>query len=394
MKRKILDFIEKIARLTIRSVHRLTSILPLQNKIIFNSIPDFGDSTVEVFNYIIEMEEFKECKIIWYCENFEKYKNRQRPNVRIRKRIPNPFLRLKNIFTESTAKACVYSHNIYGNIYNGKQMRLVIDHGSYGIKKGLGMKKSIDYSTHRVKTRGKETEKVRVLGLPRNDRLFDNPAETRAKLKLEHDGKIIIWMPTFKRYKSRSIFQQERNDYATEKNADISLQHDGDFYNKLHDTLHETNTLLIIKYHPSQNMRYVINKETPNIKILTDAQIIDEGVALYSLIGATDALISDFSSVVYDYLLIDRPIGFDITDLDDYISGGTVAVEDPLAHMPGYKISNVDSFCGFIKNVAAGEDGFEAERKAMLKKVHINKDNQSAKRVAGLILNHMGGSNG
>jgi len=389
MKKKIYNAMVRFARFLILVAQRMASKLPLKNKIVFNSIPDFGDSTAEVFKHILTMDEFKKTKIIWYCTHAKKYGKYPHANVSIRQCIPNPFFRLKNLYTESTAKVCVYSHSVYGNVYNKKQMRLVIDHGSYGIKKGLGMKKSIDYSTHRVKTRGKETEKVRPLGLPRNDRLFDDPTKTKELLGYSHTGKIIIWMPTFKRFQSRSLFQMERNDFAADKKTDISLQQDERFYPCLEAMLKKTNTLLIIKYHPNQDMRYIINKETANIKILSDAQLLEAGIPLYSLIGATDGLITDFSSVAYDYLLINRPVGFDITDLEDYIAGGTVAVDDPLSHMPGYKIKDVDSFCGFIESVSTGEDDFEKERRKMLKTVHIHKDNQSSKRVAELILSHL-----
>jgi CDP-glycerol glycerophosphotransferase (TagB/SpsB family) len=192
-------------------------------------------------------------------------------------------------------------------------------------------------------------------------------------------------MPTFKHYKFKGKFHLKRNDFQIEKAYDLSLQEDGCFYEKVNKTLNTHNILLIIKYHSSQDMRYVLTKETTNIKIISDGFLSDSGVSLYSLLGAADALITDFSSVCYDYMLIDKPIGFDVTDLELYVKGGSSWVEDPLIYMPGEKIYSVDDFCKFIASVADGDDGFVSSRKELTDKIHVYQDNQSAKRVVDLI---------
>jgi len=389
----VYHFIVNLARKFIRLIHRVASKLPLKNVVLFSSIPDFSESSVEVFNLMHKMDEFKDYKFIWFCDNpKQKIKS---PNVIIKKRIGNPLSRLfANLYRESRARFSIYTHELYGNIYNDKQVRVFIEHGSYGIKTGAGHGKHgkvqhFDYSTYKIRTRGKEAGKVRTCGLPRNDRLFDDPAIARSKLGIESYSKVIIWMPTFKHYKNKGLFHMKRNDYQVEKAADITLQEDGSFYEEVDKTLNAHNTLMIIKYHPRQDMKYVISKDTPNIKIISDEELLGAGIPLYTLVGATDALITDFSSVAYDYLLINRPIGFDITDLELYIKGGTVAVKDPLDHMPGEKINDVQSFCDFIAHVAVGEDQYEAERKKWLDKVHVHQDGQSAKRVVDLLLKHI-----
>jgi len=340
-----------------------------------------------------EMDEFKGYKFVWFCDDPKKQLGR--PNVIIKKRTGNPLFRtFINLYRESRARFSIYTHELYGNIHNDKQVRVFIEHGSYGIKTGAGHGKhgkvhQFDYSTYKIRTRGKEAGKIRICGLPRNDRLFDDMAIARSKLGIESYSKVIIWMPTFKHYQNKGLFHIKRNDYQVEKAADITLQEDSTFYEEVEKTLSATNTLMIIKYHPRQDMKYVISKDTPNIKIISDKELLDAGIPLYTLVGATDALITDFSSVAYDYLLINRPIGFDVTDLELYIQGGTVAVDNPLDHMPGEKINDVQSFCGFITKVANNEDHYEADRKIWLDKVHVHQDNLSAKRVVDLLLTHI-----
>jgi hypothetical protein len=357
---------------------------------LLRSIPDLSESTMEVFKLMAEMDEFAEYKLIWFCDNPPKKGKPFGSNVIVKKHIDNPLFRIRNLYCESTAKIGISTHDMYGNIYNNKQMRIFIEHGSFGIKRATGRVTYADYNTHHIHAMGVNTGKIHICGLPRNDRLFDDPHITKQKLEIQTYNKVIIWMPTFKHYKERGLFRLQRNDYQVEKEYDITLQEDEAFFDEISNTLNTHNMLLYIKYHPSQNMNYVITKETHNVRIVSDAALLQADIPLYSFLGATDALISDFSSVVYDYLLINRPIGFDITDLELYIQGGTVAVDDPLSYMPGEKISDTQSFCDFLTKVALGENQFEPERKKMLDMVHVYQDNQSAKRVVDLILSHMG----
>jgi len=395
---KLYTFIVNIIRAGIRLIHKASSKLPLKNVVLFSSIPDFSESSVEVYNQMTTMDEFKGYKFIWFVDNPEA--QAERPNTTFKKRIGNPLSRtFANLYRESRARFSIFTHELYGNIYNSQQVRVFIEHGSYGIKTGAGhgnhgKKKGktinyFDYATYRVRTRGAETKNFRVCGLPRNDRLFDDPSIARGKLGIEAYDKVLIWMPTFKHYQNSSVFSVKRNDYAVEKAADITLQEDSTFYDEVSKTLNAHNALMIIKYHPRQDMKYVISKNTANIKIISDEELLAAGIPLYTLLGATDGLITDFSSVAYDYLLINRPIGFDITDLELYIQGGTVAVKDPLDHMPGEKINDVQTFCDFITKVADGEDHFEAERKRWLDIVHVHQDGNSAKRIVDMLLTHI-----
>jgi len=383
-------FVIKALLKIIERCQKAFSGLALKKVILFRSIPDFSESTVEIFKEMLNRDELREYKLIWFCDNPKIQHKLIKSNVVIKKHIDNPFFRLRHLFCESTAIATVSSHDLYGNIFNKKQMRVAVEHGSFGIKRAVGRVLYSDNSTHRIFAMGVSHGNFYVCGLPRNDRIFDEPGVTKKALGMDVYNKVVIWMPTFKHYKDRGVMRQQRNDYQVEKAYDITLQEDTAFFDAVNHTLNKHNMLLYIKYHPSQNMDYVISSETTNIKLITDAALLKAEIPLYSFLGATDALISDFSSVVYDYMLVDKPIGFDITDLELYIQGGTVAVENPLDYMPGEKIQDTASFCDFLEKVALEETGFKEERKNMRDRVHVHQDNQSAKRVVDLILSQMG----
>ncbi len=59
-------------------------------------------------------------------------------------------------------------------------------------------------------------------------------------------------------------------------------------------------------------------KKTDNLHILEDNYLRDKRLDLYEVVNAADLLITDYSSIYFDYLLLDRPIIFTPLDLEEY----------------------------------------------------------------------------
>jgi CDP-glycerol glycerophosphotransferase (TagB/SpsB family) len=57
--------------------------------------------------------------------------------------------------------------------------------------------------------------------------------------------------------------------------------------------------------------------------------VSDETADLYKILTVTDALITDYSSVVFDYCLLNRPILFFMPDMDDYFINDREAYFQP-----------------------------------------------------------------
>ena len=53
------------------------------------------------------------------------------------------------------------------------------------------------------------------------------------------------------------------------------------------------------------------------------------------MLGSSDALITDYSSVYFDYLLLDKPIGFTVDDMELYIKDRGFIFNNPEEYMPG-----------------------------------------------------------
>src|SRR5699024_6633597 len=78
------------------------------------------------------------------------------------------------------------------------------------------------------------------------------------------------------------------------------------------------NITIVIKVHPHQKNLSLFKKQYSNIKILDDS-MLDINVDFYNYIPAFDSLITDYSSIIFDYLLLDKPIAFAIEDYDEYL---------------------------------------------------------------------------
>lgn len=374
-------------------IARPLSLLPLKNIMVFESHSDFCDNSKALFNKILEYGINEHFKIYWLVENIDAFKDKNIKNVKFisikRDTIFEKVIsELRNAVLFSRCKYYFFSHRNFARIKPKKgQIFLNLTHGtslkdSTG-KHGAVLRSSYVLSTSeflskiRVKTyRGGES-KIRILGFPRNDFLFEEKNSiSKLGLNIDMYKKIVIWMPTFRRQKN-----SDRNDSGTNKRSDIPIINTDAEWSRLEQLLSNMDILLIIKPHPAQDMKYIRNMNSNNIKVITNDELLYKNVELYNILGESDALITDYSSVYIDYLILDKPIGFTIDDMSEYSEHLGFVVENPLDYMPGAKITNIDEMLNFIKDVSADVDLYKDERGRVCKLFNKYTDNKSSDRV-------------
>lgn len=150
-----------------------------------------------------------------------------------------------------------------------------------------------------------------ILGFPRNDNLFSSKKEEAVKRWIEnnatpHYKHIVVYAPTYR-------------DYDGAFNGKNVLG----FYDKgeLEQFLCENEILLIVKYHPLQKIDNVML--SPHILMYEKTY----DFTLYDLLSISDMLISDYSSVIHDYIITGKPIVIDCFDFDKYDSSRGFAFE-------------------------------------------------------------------
>ena len=371
--RKIRVFVEKIA----------AKVLFDKKLLVFESYPDFSDNTMIIYNELVKRGLEKKYKMEWCVHSKESLKNKKYKTFLIGKNV-------KFYLKTFSAKRTIYSHFFIGNSHSKRQERIFLLHGMSFKDAGKNFwpadfntvmfTLSEMHSNQLVTQMPGSNGKCRALGFPRNDLMNQNDIDVLNIYKFPKGKKLILWLPTFRR--SKCDLTSGRNDYDSDTREEFSLLNDKTLL-ELDKVLQENNCVMIVKYHPSQDVSYITTNEQKysNILSLTARQFNEYGIHLYKVLAKTDGLIADFSSVYIDYLLKDCPIAFDITDMDSYSKGLGFSVDNPLDYMPGHLIRKTEDICTFIKDVAIGKDTYSDKRKKVVDEVHTYKDFNSTERI-------------
>jgi hypothetical protein len=216
--------------------------------------------------------------------------------------------------------------------------------------------------------------KFRILGFSRNDNLFDlrdsvlihNEIKKTAGIGFE---KMILYVPTFRDYEKSET--NSRNIFGYE--ADYAL---------LSKTLEEHNCLLIGKLHPWQNKKIIKPDRYKNIHILQPT----DKLGLYDLMPVSDALITDYTSAYFDYLLLDKPVIFNFYDLEKYRAVRGFSYEPIEFFCAGEIVVSFEMLIRSISNVLKNnEDMFKEQRRRITPLFNKYSDNNSSARICAEI---------
>jgi len=214
------------------------------------------------------------------------------------------------------------------------------------------------------------TNQVYVTGYPRNDALFDvswltsNKYDYLDNVRSEVDFKYVItYLPTWR----------ERDEGKVDLLGRYNFEIDAIQY-----ILERLKAIFIIKAH-------YVNKKldlSAGEKILqrmytpSDEELPD----IYPLLKETNILITDYSSVYFDYLLLDRPIIFAPFDINEYVKDDRELYYDYDKVTPGPKAKNWPEVLRLIQEVMQKDD-WKQERKAVCNRFNKFRDNKSSERV-------------
>jgi CDP-glycerol glycerophosphotransferase (TagB/SpsB family) len=213
---------------------------------------------------------------------------------------------------------------------------------------------------------------VLPIGLPRNDRLFSNRGQVLEKLGLPAGRRLLAWLPTYR----KSVRGLPRTDGIEAGNVFEMPDVDPEALNSF---LESRNAVLLVKPHPMAE--FEASEAWSNLLIVDDAWLRERRLSLYEFLGATDLLISDISSVVIDYLLLDRPVIHAFTDLGEYESSRGFTVEPIQDYFAGPVVTNCKELRDALDAVFSGNDPEAAKRRAMLELSHSHRDGGATRRL-------------
>ncbi len=218
-------------------------------------------------------------------------------------------------------------------------------------------------------------EQVALTGYPRNDVLI-NPTATslldseqvllREMTDRAAGGERIVWYaPTFrdgprKQSPASRLDLRALNDVLTKNNARM--------YGKLHFN------------------------DVPPAGLDGNSRIewVSPRTDVYPLLHLTDALVTDYSSVFFDYLLLDKPLVFYPYDLADYAGRARGLYDEYDEVTPGPKAWTADELVSLLEALLTDYDGQSAawapRRTVVRSTFHAHQDAGSSERVVRHLL--------
>lgn len=365
-------------------MQKFLAVFPTSKIIFFESKPDLSDNTKPVFDEMVKRGLNEKYKMVWLVSK----KAENLPNIKnvYYLKTDSRFFRFKMIYYNYFSKALICCNDFLGTVRNG-QTSFYLTHGIpiKSVRSYYNVPENIDYMI----LNGEKTiemsayefnfnpQKTVALGFPRNDVLTAFKKDIMSLFPENQVEKIAVWYPTFRQHKTVAI-----NATA---NA-LPIIHDETQAQKLNEIAKQNKVLIVLKPHFAQDVSRIKACNLSNIKFIDDSFFAENQISSYQFIAACDALITDYSSVYYDYLLCDKPIALVWEDYEEYRKTTNFAVDMDYYMKGGEKVYNLADFESFLKNLSSGNDRLKAERKEICEWANFSNDAKNAIRVTDFII--------
>ncbi|MET4003020.1 CDP-glycerol glycerophosphotransferase [Arthrobacter sp. UYCu511] len=329
-------------------------ILPKKDHITISGYPSDEGNVIETIRVIHDLTTAKinvlvDDPNIWDLE--KKY-----TRVRLMKKNS-----AKGVYSYLTSQLVLFTHGLFGSIEPviGKQIYVNLWHGD-------GIKQKPEFShletspfpanytvgTSRVLADQRAVDlrysesSVIMTGAPRLGAMLRTDACNKIKNRLsEITGfeKYVIWMPTFR---TAGVVGRNRARF------DSSITESGfaSALNDLREILHSQDTALVGKFHPLEK-----NSMASLVDLTISAEMLDQlESSLYLVIGGSSGLVTDYSSVWIEYLILDRPIAFFTPDLEEYTSRRGLFPHDIMDRLPGLNLNSTANISQFAYSIEHG----------------------------------------
>lgn len=393
--------IRLLMRMTSAGLRMINRIVPKKDRqVIFQSVPDFSGNPKFFYEYLKSKPLENEYDPIWITEeeNIAIWLNQNGIRAYSRKdfRWLIIFLRSRYIVVShgnySTIKA---SNQILVDLWHGMPLKAMgfVDNGE--TKESLvNFKRSSDSKDILIATSKNiknalvscfyiDPRKVYVTGQPRNDKLFSDGSrellEHLTKTEIHKYSKVVLFAPTFRvwskinRVEGRSQIQNlfGFEDYSTQKFQDFICQ---------------KRILFLLKLHPFEEEYVLSHYQLPRNIVLIKSGFLQENFAdLYEILGAVDILITDYSSIYFDFLLLNRPILFVPTDVKDYTRNRGFVLEPYNFWTPGPKATTFNDFLRELTKCIDDPEYYQSERTVINNLINTYQDGGSCKRVFDVV---------
>lgn len=218
------------------------------------------------------------------------------------------------------------------------------------------------------------------LGLCRNDYVLNgdkcewlrNEIDSMLSYKV---NTIVLYTPTHRDYEEKINPGEKRSILGFKYNS-IGFE----------QFLKENGIAFICKLHPKQNA-LVVETELPEGIILHKP---DTRYGLTEMMQVSDALVTDYTSVYFDYLLLDKPIIFNFYDLETYKKERGLLCEPMSAIAAGDIVENEEQMKNALLRLGANTEKYRQKRENIRDMFFTHQDANSCERVFDFIFGNNG----
>ncbi len=377
---------------------------PLENQIVFRSGPhassyvkgmDFADNARALFEYMLKNGYCRKYRLVWIVKNPEEYQAYRRFDnvefVAFDDAVSDDPVKRDRYYEILFLAKYIFFTDAYGFAKSCRkgQIRVQLWHGC-GFKTRVNFSRcerryeyniviSEKYKEIHACIYGLREDQVLVTGYPKEDWLFERHREYFKELGIPEAGKYIFWLPTFRSTDERFT---ELNQYQLEGSTGLPIVENLEQAMVLNRLLAEQNIVLIVKLHPFQDEKAITDQlKASHIVTISNQELARKDIQINQLLGMADAMISDYSSAAIDYLILDRPMAFTLTDVEEYQSSRGFVFDKIEEWLPGARIYDMKNFLEFVTEVGNGVDSTQKLRNRIRKALHAFSDGNGCKRV-------------
>ena len=342
----------------------LSRVVPQSRSVVLAAFPQSEGNGVEVARALVRRYHGR---VVWLCDGEVPDEVRALADQGL---VLVPKAGLAGLWAYLRAEAVLFTHGLYGNPRPWPRKPVVnLWHGDgpKDIRPGrtVGAHVASTYlvgstplfSHFQAAAFGVPAERVLLTGNPRTDQLW-RPVEQDRLARLGITGRFVVWMPTFRQ--PRAIGAVRVHDPAApvdDGRAELAPLLEG---------LRARGLQLVVKPHPMDADRRAL----PGLVTVDEDSLASAGVTLYELLGASSGLVTDYSSVWVDYLLLDRPIAFSVPDRASY--DRALFPPDVLDWVPGEVVDPSDRpFAAFFADLDSGGRLGAADRRDVAARIGL-----------------------
>lgn len=387
-------------------VNLLNKFIPKnQHQILFDSLPDFADNSKAFYEYLQTSNPNSNLRPVWVTSDNRLVEKLSSNGIESYNKHSfrgfYQFFRSKYIFTtNNTFLEFKSSRQVLVNLWHGMPLKTMgyaedsknpllpyrSHDDNYVLISTSNLMKNVLSSCFYIDAR-----KVHVTGQPRNDKIFlkERSMENLSRLinkdqlinkEVKDYQKIVLFTPTWRNWEGK---------VDGKSNHDVMNLDD---YNDeiFTEFIRENKILFLVKLHPFEESHYShILADKEDMVLITSKMLQDTLLDLYDILGAADILVTDYSSIYFDFLLLNKPIIFIPTDLEEYANSRGFLFDPYDFWAPGPKSLKFTDFLSELTKCIEDENYFKKERKSVNDIVNKYQDSKSSERLYNLVFKDM-----